>query len=231
MITPFICIKPSSSLNISQGKTTCLANLTFIITGVLDSMERDEAADLIRAHGGKVTGSLSKKTSYMVQGEEAGLAKIAKAEELKTTILSEDDLLNLIRKKSGLPTVEGNSQPDMSAIPTPAVKREVQKLTETVVKMEIKSERYSTATASGSNGTRNDTVKVKTEPKTVAVSRPSYRVETEHERNIASVENQAWVDKYKPTDVKMIIGQAGASSNVVKYVFILFMCLITARYC
>lgn len=88
-----------------QGKPNCLAGLTFVLTGVYESLERDEVSDLIKELGGKVTTSLSKKTSYMVSGEESGPAKMAKAEDLGLKILSEDDLLNLIREKSGLPLV------------------------------------------------------------------------------------------------------------------------------
>lgn len=74
-----------------------------MLTGVFDSLERDEAADIIKDLGGKTTTSLSKKTNYIVVGEEAGPAKLAKAEDLGTIVLSEDGLLDLIREKSGLP--------------------------------------------------------------------------------------------------------------------------------
>lgn len=180
-------------------------------------MERDEAADLIRAHGGKVTSSLSKKTSYMVAGEDAGLAKLAKAEELKTTVLTEDELLNLIRKKSGLPLMQETvkESPKCSS-PPPKVKTEVikssPKKTPKVNGDAIKKEK-TTPTSTATKGNHSD-VPIKLEktdePK-------AHRVETEHERNIASVDNQAWVDKYKPTSVKQIIGQQGPASNVSKY--------------
>ena len=49
-----------------------------MITGVLDSMEREEAADLIKRYGGKVTGNVSGRTSYLVVGEDAGESKLAK---------------------------------------------------------------------------------------------------------------------------------------------------------
>lgn len=49
-----------------------------MITGVLDSMEREMAAELVKRYGGKVTGSVSGRTSYLVAGEDAGESKLAK---------------------------------------------------------------------------------------------------------------------------------------------------------
>ncbi len=72
-----------------------LAGKTFVLTGTLPSMTREEATELITAAGGKVSGSVSKKTDYVVAGSEAG-SKLAKAEELGTTILDEKGLRDLI---------------------------------------------------------------------------------------------------------------------------------------
>jgi len=60
------------------GAENCLEGLTFVVTGVLDSLEREEAAELIKQYGGKVTGSVSGRTSYLVVGEDAGESKLAK---------------------------------------------------------------------------------------------------------------------------------------------------------
>ena len=72
-----------------------LAGKTFVLTGTLSGMTRDEAKDLIRARGGKVTGSVSKATDFLVAGEKAG-SKLQKAEKLGVSILSEAELLNLL---------------------------------------------------------------------------------------------------------------------------------------
>jgi DNA ligase (NAD+) len=62
--------------------------VTVVITGALEGISRDEAAEAVRAAGGKVSSSVSKKTSFLVAGVEAG-TKLAKAEELGITILDE----------------------------------------------------------------------------------------------------------------------------------------------
>ncbi|HJZ49765.1 MAG TPA: NAD-dependent DNA ligase LigA [Roseiflexaceae bacterium] len=72
-----------------------LSGQTFVITGTLPTMTREQAEQLIKSHGGKVTGSVTKKTSYLLAGEAAG-SKLAKATELKVPIIDEAGLLELI---------------------------------------------------------------------------------------------------------------------------------------
>ncbi len=72
-----------------------LAGKTVVLTGTLPTMGRDEAKDLLEAAGAKVSGSVSKKTSYVVAGAEAG-SKLAKAEELGVPVLDEAGLLRLL---------------------------------------------------------------------------------------------------------------------------------------
>ncbi len=72
------------------------AGKTFVLTGTLPTMKRSDAAALIESLGGKVTGSVSRKTSYLVAGEKAG-SKLTKANELGVPVLSEADLLEMTK--------------------------------------------------------------------------------------------------------------------------------------
>ena len=72
-----------------------LTGLTFVLTGTLPSMSRDEASALIKAAGGKVTGSVSGKTSYVVAGEEAG-SKLTKAQQLGVPVIDQAQLLDML---------------------------------------------------------------------------------------------------------------------------------------
>jgi DNA ligase (NAD+) len=74
-----------------------LAGKIFVLTGTLPNLKRDEAAAKIEAAGGKVSGSVSKKTDYVVAGEEAG-SKLEKAQKLGVKILDETGLLKLLSK-------------------------------------------------------------------------------------------------------------------------------------
>ncbi len=71
------------------------AGMTFVLTGTLPTMTRDEASDLIKERGGKVSGSVSKKTTYVVAGEAAG-SKLTKAQSLGVSVIDEAELLRMI---------------------------------------------------------------------------------------------------------------------------------------
>jgi len=73
-----------------------LQDKTLVLTGTLPSLSRSEAKALIEAAGGKVSGSVSKKTDYLVAGDAAG-SKLTKAESLGVTVLSEDDLTAMLQ--------------------------------------------------------------------------------------------------------------------------------------
>jgi DNA ligase (NAD+) len=73
-----------------------LAGLTFVLTGTLPDMSRDEASALIKAAGGKVTGSVSKKTSFVVAGEEAG-SKLTKAQQLGVPVIDQAQMLDMLK--------------------------------------------------------------------------------------------------------------------------------------
>jgi DNA ligase (NAD+) len=81
--------EPVSSGGMLEGKT-------FVITGTLPSFSRAEAQEWIERNGGKVSGSVSKKTNYLLAGEAAG-SKLTKAQELGVAVISEQELREMTR--------------------------------------------------------------------------------------------------------------------------------------
>ena len=80
---------------VKEAASDKFAGLTFVLTGTLPTLSRDEASEMIKAQGGKVSGSVSKKTSYVVAGDAAG-SKLTKARDLGVTVIDEDELLRMI---------------------------------------------------------------------------------------------------------------------------------------
>jgi DNA ligase (NAD+) len=78
-----------------RKRSAKLEGLTFVITGTLPTLTREEAKERIEAAGGRVSGSVSKKSSYVVAGEEAGL-KLDKARDLKVPVIGESELLEML---------------------------------------------------------------------------------------------------------------------------------------
>lgn len=72
------------------------ADMTFVVTGTLPTLSRKEASELIEKHGGKVSGSVSKKTNYLVAGENAG-SKLTKAQSLGINVINEETLLEMVK--------------------------------------------------------------------------------------------------------------------------------------
>lgn len=88
-------LQMKSEVSEGSGGSDALKGKTFVLTGTLPTMTRDEATAILRKHGAKVTGSVSKKTSYVLAGAEAG-SKLAKAEELGVPVIGEEDLERVI---------------------------------------------------------------------------------------------------------------------------------------
>ena len=85
-----------SSGELPQAVSDRFAGLTFVLSGVFENYSREQLQELIQQHGGKITGSISKKLSYLVAGENMGPAKREKATTLKVPIISENELLALL---------------------------------------------------------------------------------------------------------------------------------------
>ena len=81
-----------------EKNSSIFSGLTFVLTGTLQNYTRESATDLIEKNGGKVSSSVSKKTSYVLAGSEAG-SKLTKAQNLGVKIISEEEFEKLINSK------------------------------------------------------------------------------------------------------------------------------------
>jgi DNA ligase (NAD+) len=96
-----------ADLQVSAGANLPLAGMTFVITGTLAGLQREPAEDALRELGAKVSGSVSKKTSFLIVGADAG-SKLAKAQSLGVRILDEAGLETILNTKRPPDTLEGS---------------------------------------------------------------------------------------------------------------------------
>ncbi|KAJ3349554.1 hypothetical protein GGF32_005376 [Allomyces javanicus] len=97
------------SKEVPEGADNCLHGLTFVQTGDFSAFSRDDVKELIMRYGGRMTGAVSGKTSYLLVGADGGATKIKKATELKTPLLDEDQFLDLIRTRPGKSEAQVNA--------------------------------------------------------------------------------------------------------------------------
>ena len=182
------------SKTIPKGAPGCMTGLTFVITGVLESLERDEAKELIEKYGGKVTLSVSKKTSYVVVGSEPGQGKLTKAATFNTKQVTEDELLDLIgtlpakKNSSTTPKSSAKGKGSKTSVTPKTQPVGVKKLPVTFVDLDTETSKEEALPVS------KDTLSDSKRPP----------------------EQLMWVDKYRPEATKHVIGQQGNKSCVKK---------------
>ncbi|GAB3224017.1 NAD-dependent DNA ligase LigA [Hymenobacter seoulensis] len=103
-----------------QPQSDRLAGLTFVLSGVFEQHSRDELQYLIQQNGGKITGSISKKLSYLVAGDKMGPAKREKATELKVPIISENELMAMLPTPFDASAEAATQEPALATSPTVA---------------------------------------------------------------------------------------------------------------
>uniref|UniRef100_A0A671KXN3 Replication factor C subunit 1 n=1 Tax=Sinocyclocheilus anshuiensis TaxID=1608454 RepID=A0A671KXN3_9TELE len=207
------------SKDIPQGAENCLEGCVFVLTGVLESMERDDAKSLIERYGGKVTGNVSRKTTYLVLGRDSGASKTEKAESFGTKIINEDELLNLIRTKPGKKSkyeiaaeAENKSSkartPDSRDKHTPPSKKATPQGPSPNKRSpsEGKSKPGSASKSGTLGASRSEVEKSLSFDRTKRASPVSHST-PENERS-----SLLWVDKYRPRSLKNLIGQQGDQS-------------------
>ncbi|XP_058797913.1 replication factor C subunit 1 [Phymastichus coffea] len=252
------------SKEIPQAAENCLANLSFLITGVLESLEREQAEGIIKQYGGKVVHSVSRKLSYIIIGDEPGPSKLTKAESLGIKKLSENDFLDLLRLS---PAVDSNAKSSITSDSNIKRKREessFNKLPSLEKSKKSKEELLSTDKQENPENIKinnkedlSSKEKYHSSEKTKATEDLAFKVDKEkinacsqknlkhikstvNEEQSSNVKNEiqpstssifnditnnlqdgvdqltALVEKYRPTEMKQIIGQTGDKSNANK---------------
>lgn len=90
-------VTSAEEVSVSDKPEQIFSGMTFVLTGTLPTMTRDKASDMIEARGGKVSGSVSKKTSYVLAGDEAG-SKLDKANSLGVSVITEEHFLKMVNR-------------------------------------------------------------------------------------------------------------------------------------
>ncbi|XP_042570912.1 replication factor C subunit 1 isoform X1 [Cyprinus carpio] len=206
------------SKEIPQGEENCLEGCVFVLTGVLESLERDDAKSLIERYGGKVTGNVSRKTTYLVLGRDSGASKSEKAESFGTKIINEDELLDLIRTKPGKKSkyeiaaeAENKSfkarTPDSRDKRTPSKKATPQGPSPNKRSPSKGKSKPGSASKSGTLGASRSEVK-----KSLSFDQTKRASPVSHSTPENDGSSLLWVDKYRPRSLKNLIGQQGDQS-------------------
>jgi replication factor C subunit 1 len=187
-----------ASKEMPSGSETCLAGLSFVFTGVLSHWGREAAQELVKRHGGKVTGAPSKKTSFVVLGTDAGPSKLRKIQELSIKTIDEDGLSVLIEKLSATGHV-GDSK--AQAAFKEKQRKEEEKIKEQAAQMEkeeqarlkaAKATAGSKATSAGTTSAANKS----TDP---------------------GVESRLWTVKYAPSSLNQICGNKATVEKLQRW--------------
>ncbi|XP_065063673.1 replication factor C subunit 1-like [Rhopilema esculentum] len=198
-----------------QGADNCLEGLSFVITGILESIEREQAVDLVKRHGGKVVSAVSKKTSYLVVGRDPGESKISKASNFGTKQLDEDKFFDLIRQMPGKvskyepPQEKKKNEPYKS--PSTTITSESK-----YFKSDEKTHVESNTSLQQDHSKKADTREQSQSSQLSQSSQPSQSTQSSQDISQQKAETLLWVDKYKPKVMKNIVGQHGDKSNAKK---------------
>lgn len=191
-----------------------MSGLTFVITGILEYIEREECVELIKRHGGKVTTSISGKTSYVVLGREAGPAKMEKIKKLKIKTVDDEGLFKMIEENplSGDEDVGDNSFVQDVEMKDESQPNEPEFATKSVEERLVKEEAVLMTTQ---GDVVNNTSSLTTLGSVVKEEAKDLRTKKQEQKNITQ-NTELWVEKYRPSSLKNLMGQFGPSSPANK---------------
>nr|POE96464.1 replication factor c subunit 1 [Quercus suber] len=185
---------PAAALDSSelpQGEENCLAGLTFVFTGQLQHLGREQGQAMVKQYGGKITTAPSKKTSYVVLGEDAGPKKLETIKQHGLKVINEEGLFELIKR---LPANGGDS----AAAAQQAERRakEDEKIREAAMEMEReeKAQKAAAAKAATAKGMSSSTGTSSTPSK------------TKGKESLDGPDNRLWTVRYAPTQLTQICG-------------------------
>lgn len=188
-----------SSGDMPSGSDTCLAGLTFVFTGVLQRWGRTEGQELVKRHGGKVTGAPSKKTSYVVLGKDAGPSKLQKIRDMDIKTIDEDGLTQLIEK---LTAVGNKGDTKAQAAYKEKQRKEEEKIHEQAAEIEKEEQRR------------------QKELKTVsatASTKTASAIPAASQNEASAVDSRLWTTKYAPTSLNQICGNKATVEKIQRW--------------
>lgn len=181
-----------SDVDLPEGEPGCLAGMTFVFTGVLQTIEREAAQALVKKYEGKVTTSPSSKTSYVVIGDDAGPSKLAKIKALGIKTINEEGLFELIRR---LPAYGGSGK--AAELAQQKKKAEEEKAKKEALDMERADKaRRSEAEKASKAAAASRGIAAPAQPQSTA---------------------QLWTTKYAPTQLSHICGNKGNVEQIQKW--------------
>ncbi|KAJ6789393.1 hypothetical protein PWT90_00946 [Aphanocladium album] len=184
-------VQPVDSADIPEGEEECLSGLSFVFTGVLRTIGRDEGQALVKRYGGKVTGQPSSKTSFVVLGDDAGPSKLAKIKSFGIKTIDENGLFDLIRK---LPAHGGTGKGAQKA--QEKKKAEEEKIKQQIAEMEAEEKAKRAAEAKAAKA---------------AASVSGVAARPPPPPNVAT---QLLTSKYAPTQLNHICGNKGQVEKI-----------------
>ncbi|XP_045760697.1 replication factor C subunit 1 [Maniola jurtina] len=219
--------KHLGSKEIPEGPPDCLKDCAFLLTGVLDSFERDEVVAAITKYGGCIKSGISRKVTHVLAGDEAGPAKLAKAEELGIKIINEDEFLKMIKDSTNRHKPTNSKETKKENDEKKSAKRDKSKekrndshkeINKKIKNEDVKIKESKLILANGNKerSVSPKTVLPKQEVKPETKPEPIINNDDTHKSGLTDNLSLMWVDKYKPTSLKQIIGQHGEKSNVKK---------------
>lgn len=190
---------------IPTGAENCLAGVSFVITGVLDSLEREEVDELIRKYGGRTVNTVSNKVNYIIVGDEAGPSKLAKASSLGIKQISEDDLLEMIRTRP-----EGKAT-GIKPTATKSVKSNGKKILRKFESEKLPSPNKEKVSDSPKKTPPPSPMKTSVTTK-MSPSKQASDTSSNTQKTVTSIGSEPFVEKYRPKTMKQIVGQQGDKS-------------------